>query len=182
MWSDLGRGDGAPLRRLIADPTFAEIVGVDVSHRALEVAARRIRMESMPDRQRDRISLLQSSLTYRDDRLGGFDAAVLMEVIEHVDPYRLEALQRNVFGHARPNTVVVTTPNAEYNVRYPDLPADGFRHRDHRFEWSRVQFREWADAAAITHGYDVQYRSIGPVDPQLGSPTQLALFGRTDSA
>jgi hypothetical protein len=92
----------------------------------------------MTDAARARLSLFQSSLTYRDDRLAGLDAAVLMEVIEHVDPWRLPALEQAVFGHSAPRTVIVTTPNVEYNARYPTLPVGATRHRDHRFEWSRT--------------------------------------------
>ncbi len=139
--------------RLIDDPTFLEILGVDVSHRALEIAARRLNFDRMPDSKRARIELLQSSATYRDDRLSGKDAVVLMEVIEHVDDPRLPALVRSVFVHARPTSVVVTTPNVEHNVRYEFLAAGAMRHRDHRFEWTRAQFRAWADEVAGAHGY-----------------------------
>lgn len=173
---DLGCGDGALLRELLADPAFTEVVGVDVSTRALTVAARRLRLDQLPRHQRDRVRLIQSSLTYRDARLAGFDAAVLMEVVEHVDPPRLAAVARTVFGHARPRTVVVTTPNAEYNPRYPGLPPGATRHPDHRFEWSRAQFRAWGDAVAADYGYAVRYAPVGPEDPQVGPPTQLAVF------
>jgi 3' terminal RNA ribose 2'-O-methyltransferase Hen1 len=173
---DLGCGEGALLRELSADPGFREVLGVDVAHRALEIAARRLALEHMPDRQRERLTLIQSSLTYRDERLRGYDAVVLMEVIEHVDPPRLGALASTVFGHARPGTVVVTTPNVEYNVRYPDLPAGAMRHRDHRFEWTRAEFRAWAAAVSSAHGYRVRHLPVGPEDPELGSSTQLAVF------
>ena len=122
------------------------------------------------------MELVQSSLTYRDARLSGYDAVVLMEVIEHLDPPRLPALERTVFGHARPATVVVTTPNVEHNVRYPDLPAGAMRHGDHRFEWTRAEFRTWADGVALRHGYAVRYEPVGPDDPEAGPPTQLAVF------
>jgi 3' terminal RNA ribose 2'-O-methyltransferase Hen1 len=173
---DLGCGEGALIRLLLADPAFSDVLGVDVSHRALEIAARRLRLERMADRQRERVRLLQSSLTYRDERIAGFDAVVLMEVIEHVDPARLPALERTVFAHARPSTVVVTTPNVEHNVRFPGLPAGAMRHRDHRFEWTRAQFRGWADRVAAAHGYRVRYRPVGSDDPAVGPPTQMALF------
>jgi 3' terminal RNA ribose 2'-O-methyltransferase Hen1 len=177
---DLGCGEGALIRLLLADPAFTQILGVDVSHRALQIAARRLRLEQLPERQRGRVALLQSSLTYRDARLAGFDAAVLMEVIEHLDPPRLPALERTVFGHARPATVVVTTPNVEHNIRYAELPAGTMRHRDHRFEWTRDQFRAWAGAAASRHGYAVRHIPVGPDDPEVGPPTQLAVFTRID--
>ena len=176
---DLGCGEGALLRELVRNPAFSKVVGVDVSHRALELAERRLGLERMPDSQRARLQLLQSSATYRDDRLAGHDAVVLMEVVEHVDPARLPALVRTVFGAARPTSVVVTTPNAEYNVRYPHLPAGTMRHRDHRFEWTRAEFRAWADALAAAHGYGVRYLPVGDDDIEVGPPTQMAVFRRT---
>ena len=175
---DLGCGEGALLRELVPDPAFSRILGVDVSHRALGLAARRLHLDRLPDTQRARLELIQSSVTYRDDRLTGHDAVVLMEVIEHVDPTRLPALQRNVFGSARPTSVLVTTPNAEHNVRYEFLPAGTMRHRDHRFEWTRRQFRAWAEETAAAHGYTVRYLPVGDDDPEVGPPTQMAVFRR----
>jgi 3' terminal RNA ribose 2'-O-methyltransferase Hen1 len=173
---DMGCGEGALIRLLLDDASFTEVLGVDVSARALQVAARRLGLDRLPERQRQRVRLVQSSLTYRDARVAGFDAMVLMEVVEHVDPPRLDALERTVFGHARPGTVLVTTPNAEHNVRYPDLPAGTMRHRDHRFEWTREQFRSWADSAASRYGYRVRYLPVGADDPDVGPPTQMAVF------
>jgi 3' terminal RNA ribose 2'-O-methyltransferase Hen1 len=171
---DLGCGGGALLSALMADRRFTEIVGTDVSSRALEIAERRLRLSRLPERQRGRITLWQSALTYRDDRLRGYDAAVLMEVVEHLDPPRLPALVAAVFGHARPGAVVVTTPNVEYNVNYPDLT--GLRHSDHRFEWTRAEFQSWASSVASAHGYTVSFRGVGLSTDAEGAPTQLALF------
>ncbi|MGQ0631111.1 MAG: 3' terminal RNA ribose 2'-O-methyltransferase Hen1 [Sporichthyaceae bacterium] len=175
---DLGCGDGKLLRVLMADPRFTTIVGVDVSHRALEIATRRMHLERMPDSQRARVEMLQSSATYRDDRLAGHDALVLMEVIEHIDLPRLPALVRSVFGHARPISVVVTTPNVEHNVRFEFLPAGAMRHGDHRFEWTRDEFRAWADTVAADHGYAVRFLPVGADDAEVGPPTQMAVFRR----
>lgn len=175
---DLGCGEGGLLQRLLDDAAFTRIVGLDVSHRSLEVAARRLRLDRLPERKRARIELLHGSLTYRDRRLGGFDAATLVEVIEHLDPERLAAFEWNVFGAARPGTVVVTTPNVEYNARFDSLPAGRFRHRDHRFEWTRDQFRGWAGTVVERHGYAVRFVPIGPEDAEVGSPTQMAVFSR----
>lgn len=175
---DLGCGGGALLRDLLADVRFTEIVGVDVSTRALEVAERNLHLDRLPERARERITLRQSALTYTDAALAGYDAAVLMEVVEHVEPDRLPALENAVFAVARPGTVVVTTPNVEYNVRYENLPPGAFRHGDHRFEWTRAQFRGWADGVAARHGYTVRYLPVGPEDAELGAPTQLAVFSR----
>ncbi|MFB9235483.1 3' terminal RNA ribose 2'-O-methyltransferase Hen1 [Plantactinospora siamensis] len=173
---DLGCGPGSLLRELLADRRFTEIVGADVSAASLRVAERRLRLDRLPDRQVGRITLVQSALTYHDDRLRGYDAAVLMEVIEHLDEVRLPALERAVFGHAKPGAVVVTTPNVEYNVRYEGLTGGRLRHPDHRFEWTRAQFAGWAERTAATYGYTVEFRPVGEPDPQVGPPTQLALF------
>ncbi|MEV6342170.1 3' terminal RNA ribose 2'-O-methyltransferase Hen1 [Actinoplanes sp. NPDC051851] len=171
---DLGCGGGALLTALLKEGRFTEIVGADVSSHALDIAARKLRLDRMPQRQRDRIRLIQTALTYRDDRLRGFDAAVLMEVIEHVDLPRLPALEASVFGYAQPSAVVVTTPNVEYNVHYEGLT--GMRHSDHRFEWTRAEFTAWAAAVAERYDYTVTVRGVGEPDETTGSPTQLALF------
>jgi len=175
---DLGCGEGKLLRRLLADPQFAEIVGMDVSSRALDAAERRLKLERLAPKQRERIRLLHSSLMYRDPRLAGFDAAVVMEVIEHMDPPRLRAFERVLFECARPGAVVLTTPNGEYNVRWPSLDAGRFRHPDHRFEWNRAAFQAWALGVASRFGYAVRFEPIGDEDPAVGAPTQMAVFTR----
>jgi 3' terminal RNA ribose 2'-O-methyltransferase Hen1 len=175
---DLGCGSGRLTAALLKQPAIDLVVGLDVSSRAVELAARRLHVDRMPPHQRDRVQLLHGSLTYRDRRLQGFDAAAVMEVVEHLDPSRLGSFERVLFGHARPATVVLTTPNVEYNVRFEDLPAGTLRHRDHRFEWTRPQFECWAGQAAGRHGYQVAFAGIGPDDPEAGSPTQMAVFSR----
>ncbi|HEU5425397.1 MAG TPA: 3' terminal RNA ribose 2'-O-methyltransferase Hen1 [Actinocrinis sp.] len=177
---DLGCGGGALLRALMHDRFFTEIIGVDVSARALQYATRSLHLDRQPEMVARRMTLKQGSLTYTDSTLKGYDAAVLMEVIEHVDPPRLGALEHAVFGAARPTAVIVTTPNAEYNVLYETLEAGRMRHRDHRFEWTRAQFTDWAQRVGATHGYTVEYRSVGDVDPVHGASTQMAVF--TDAA
>ena len=175
---DLGCADGKLLRRLLGEKRFERIVGLDVSLRSLKIAAERLKLDRLPEAQRQRIELLHGSLMYRDRRLDGFDAACLVEVIEHLDPPRLAAAERSVFGHARPGTVIVTTPNVEYNVRFETLPTGKLRHADHRFEWTREQFRAWADRIATEQGYTVSFAPIGPVDDEVGSPTQMGVFTR----
>ncbi|WP_261568381.1 3' terminal RNA ribose 2'-O-methyltransferase Hen1 [Frankia gtarii] len=179
---DLGCGEGLLARDLLAERTIEHVLAADVSARALRIAGRRLRVAELTDSQRARLTLIQSSLTYRDERLTGLDAAVLMEVVEHVDPARLGALEATVFGYAAPGMVIVTTPNVEYNVRFSTLPAGAMRHRDHRFEWSRAQLRAWADRVAAEHGYTVRHLPVGPDDPDVGPPTQLAVFNRTVAA
>jgi len=175
---DFGCGAGELTRDLLAEPGVQHVIAVDVSARALQIAARNLRLDRMPDHRRERLSIFASALTYRDDRLAGLDAAVLLEGIEHVDPGRLPALERVVFGFAAPATVIVTTPNAEYNPHFETLPAGALRHRDHRFEWTRAQFRAWAQHVADVHGYQVQFLPVGPEHPDAGPPTQLAVFTR----
>jgi 3' terminal RNA ribose 2'-O-methyltransferase Hen1 len=176
--ADLGCGEGALTAALLRDATFGQVVAVDVSARALRVAARRLHLDRMPH---GRLTLFQSSLTYRDQRLAGLDAAVLTEVIEHVEPERLAALERSVFGFAAPGTVVVTTPNREHNAEY-GMPEGALRHRDHRFEWTRSEFAGWASRVADRYGYAVRFLPVGP-EPEsgCGAPTQMAVFTRAST-
>lgn len=177
---DLGCGQGQLVQELLRDVRFTEVVGVDVSMRALTIASRRLKLDRMGERQASRVTLFQGSLAYTDNRLKGYDAAVLSEVVEHLDLPRLPALEYSVFGHARPRTVLVTTPNVEYNVRWETLPAGHVRHGDHRFEWTREEFRTWAASVAERHGYDVEFVAVGPDDPEVGPPTQMAVFHRDE--
>ncbi|MDB5307953.1 MAG: hypothetical protein JWO38_2155 [Gemmataceae bacterium] len=175
---DLGCGEGKLLRLLAGEPQFAEVVGLDVSARSLEIAKHRLDRLRLPPDRRDRVKLLHGAMTYRDARIEGFDAAAVVEVIEHLDPPRLGAFERVLFGCARPGRVVLTTPNREYNVRFENLPAGKFRHADHRFEWTRAEFRAWAEAVAAEYGYAVQIEPLGGVDAEVGAPSQMGVFTR----
>lgn len=175
---DLGCGEGKLLRELLADRQFTEILGMDVSIRSLEIAHRRLKLDRLPPVQRERIRLVHGALTYRDERLANFDAAAIVEVIEHLDPHRLAAFERVVFEHAQPRTVVLTTPNREYNIVWETLPTGAMRHGDHRFEWSRAEFQTWADGVAQRFDYTVRYLPVGPEVPQVGPPSQMAVFER----
>ena len=174
---DLGCSHGNLLRRLLEDKFFEKIVGLDVSHRA-EIASERLGLDRLPERQRQRIELLHGSIIYRDQRIAGFDAAAVVEVIEHLDEPRLASFERVLFEFARPTTIVVTTPNVEYNVRFETLPAGQFRHKDHRFEWTRRQFQDWANGVAGRFGYGVRFLPVGPEDSEVGPPTQMGVFSR----
>lgn len=176
---DLGCGEGKLIRELLKDRQFEEILGLDVSVRTLEVAARRLKLERLPDHQVNRVKLIHGSLMYRDKRLEGFDAASVVEVVEHLDPPRLKAFERVLFEFASPRIVVLTTPNREYNVTWETLPAGQFRHADHRFEWSRQEFRDWATGIAARFGYSVRFLPVGPDHPDYGSPTQMGVFIRS---
>jgi 3' terminal RNA ribose 2'-O-methyltransferase Hen1 len=173
---DLGCGEGRLLSLLLADSSFTEITGVDVAPRVLERAADRLRLKSLPPRKRERIKLLQGSLMYRDARLHGYDAAAVVEVVEHLDTPRLAAFERVLFQHARPTTVVMTTPNREYNAKFETMPAGAMRHKDHRFEWTRSEFQSWANRVSSQHKYSVSFLPVGEEDTALGPPTQMAIF------
>lgn len=175
---DLGCGEGKLIQRLLGEKQIESILGLDVSIRSLEVAERRLRLERLPKALARRVRLVQGALTYRDKRLEGFDAAAVVEVIEHLDPPRLSAFERVLFEFARPKTVVLTTPNREYNVKWESLPAGKFRHGDHRFEWTRAEFQGWADRVATRHGFRVRFAAVGDVDEAVGPPTQMGVFDR----
>lgn len=178
---DLGCGEGKLLRQLLQDRQFEKIVGMDVSILALEIAQKRLKLERLPDKQAERLKLIHGSLTYRDKRLEGFDAAAVVEVIEHLDVPRLKAFERILFDFTRSQTILITTPNAEYNLIWETLPAGQFRHADHRFEWTRTEFQEWATQMAELYGYSVRFVTIGPVDTNVGSPTQMGVFVRNST-
>ncbi|MEO1393255.1 MAG: 3' terminal RNA ribose 2'-O-methyltransferase Hen1 [Cyanobacteria bacterium J06634_5] len=173
---DLGCGEGELLQRLFADKSFERLTGVEVSYKALEQAKKRLRLNELPVHQSDCIHLMQGSLTYRDDRLQGYDAATVIEVIEHMDPDRLPAFERVLFEYIQPPVVIVTTPNSEFNVMFPTLTPGAMRHLDHRFEWTREEFQDWAKGIAKRHRYDVSFQNIGFEDSEVGSPTQMGVF------
>ena len=175
---DVGCGEGRLLARLLEQRQFGKLLGIDVSCVSLERAAERLKLERLPPLKRARIDLQQGSLTYRDRRMEGFDAACAVEVIEHIDASRLPAFERTLFEFARPGVVLVTTPNAEYNARFENLPAGRFRHRDHRFEWTRAEFSQWARRVCDRYGYQVEFHPIGEIDAELGAPTQMGVFAR----
>ena len=175
---DLGCGEGKLLRLLATDARFTDVVGLDASTRSLEIAQQRLGRLRLPDNLRERVKLLHGALTYRDARIEGFDAAAVVEVIEHLDPSRLAAFERVLFGCARPGLVVLTTPNREYNVMFEGLPAGKFRHADHRFEWTRAEFAAWCAGVCSRAGYAVRLAPLGDEDPALGGPSQMAVFTR----
>lgn len=173
---DLGCGEGRLLKRLLDERQFIEIVGVDVSYDALEEAAERLRLDRMSPDQRERITLLHGSLLRHNARLQGYDAAVLVEVIEHLELAQLADFERAVFGFARPALIIITTPNAEYNVKLEGLPSGTFRDFDHRFEWTRAQFQGWAESVCARYGYTARFLPLGVEDAQVGAPSQMGVF------
>ena len=170
---DLGCGEGKLVRRLIKVRGIERIVGMDVSYYEVEKAIRKLNLEDAGPRMRERVEILHGSLMYRDERLHGFDVCTVVEVIEHLDPGRLSAFEKVVFKHAAPRTVLLSTPNREYN---PVYELDRLRHADHRFEWTREEFEEWANRVAAAHGYTVTFEGIGEAHETYGAPSQLAVF------
>ncbi|MCR9152496.1 MAG: 3' terminal RNA ribose 2'-O-methyltransferase Hen1 [Bacteroidetes bacterium] len=173
---DLGCGEGKLIRMLLKEKQFSEISGMDVSYQALMRCKDRLHWDDMAPRQRERINLFQGALTYKDRRLEGFDAAAIVEVIEHLDENRLKSFERVVFESAKPKTVVLTTPNGEYNVLFESMEAGTMRHTDHRFEWSRTEFETWGKRIAKNNNYKVQFFPIGEEDDKVGAPSQMAVF------
>ncbi len=174
---DLGCGEGKVLTLLLREKQFKEIVGMDVSLAWLDRAERRLKLDRLPPSQAERIRLIHGSLVYRDRRLEGFDAAAIVEVVEHLDPERLVAFERCVFESARPRTVVLTTPNREHNAVF-GMEAGAVRHSDHRFEWDRAEFQAWCARVAGAHGYSFEIRPVGPEHEEHGPPSQMAVFTR----
>lgn len=175
---DLGCGEGKLLRLLLPEKQFEELLGMDVSYRSLEIAKDKLRLDKLPPKKHERIKLIQGSLTYRDKRIEGFEAATLVEVIEHLDEPRLASLEKTVFEYASPGMVIITTPNAEYNIKFKNFHEGQMRHSDHRFEWTRVQFEEWGDRIAEKFNYDVIYKPVGEEDAEVGALSQMAIFSK----
>ena len=169
---DLGCGEGKLLTLLVKEAQFTQITGVDVSTRSLAKAAAWLGDQT-------HLTLLQSSLVYRDPKLTGFDAAVIVEVVEHLEPFQLAAFEENVFGYARSKTVILTTPNRDYNALF-GMAEGEVRHPDHRFEWTRGEFGAWARKVAKRYGYGLELRPISteslPETQEVGAPTQAGVF------
>jgi 3' terminal RNA ribose 2'-O-methyltransferase Hen1 len=177
---DLGCGEGKLIRMLLKEKQFENITGMDVSYQELTRCKEKLHWEEMAPKQKERINLFQGALTYRDKRLQGFDAAAVVEVIEHLDENRLKSFERVVFGGAKPGTVILTTPNREYNVLFENMEADAMRHTDHRFEWTRKEFETWANQVAEANNYKVQFLPVGEEDIKVGAPSQMAVFKHGD--
>jgi 3' terminal RNA ribose 2'-O-methyltransferase Hen1 len=173
---DLGCGEGKLIRQLIKNKQFTEIVGMDISYNELLKAKERLHFDEMAPKQQERIKLFQGSLTYKDNRLEGFDAAAIVEVIEHLDLNRLKAFERVVFEFAKPKTAILTTPNQEYNIIWNSLAREEMRHDDHRFEWNRDEFNKWATTVAEKYNYSVEHLTVGDEMESIGAPSQMAIF------
>ena len=176
---DLGCGDGALLLRLAQEPAVRRIVGMDLSADAL--ARLRAKTELMPAAVCEKVELVHGSIAQPPVSLAGFDAAVLVETIEHVDPDRLSLIERSVFQEMRPATVVITTPNSDFNPLL-GVPAHRFRHPDHRFEWGREKFRSWMEGVARRNDYVFSCHDVAGAHPVHGGATQMAILTRLRDA
>ena len=175
--ADIGCAEGKLTARLVKERAIASVLALDASSRALDLA--QARLDRLPETVRAKATLAHGALGYRDRRLDGIDAALLIEVIEHLDPERIPLAMRALFA-SRPRLVVLTTPNREHNVLY-GLDEGAMRHPDHRFEWTRAEFGEWAGALGAEQGYAVAFGAVGDEDETHGPPTQMAVLRRTDA-
>ena len=173
---DLGCGEGRLTSLLLNEPQIKKVTACDVSVRVLEKAAQCLNLDRMPSYRKNKLTLMQASLTYKDKRFEGFDCACVVEVIEHIEPMRIPAFERAVFEFASPKTVILTTPNKEYNVNYESMQENDLRYGDHRFEWTRAEFRSWTEHICERFGYSCELRGIGDNDEQYGTPTQMGVF------
>lgn len=173
---DLGCGEGKLLRLLLAEKQFEQVLGMDISYKSLQIAKDKLKIDRLAPKQQQRIQLIQGSLNYKDKRIAGFEGAALVEVIEHLDEPRLTSLEKVVFEFARPQFLVVTTPNAEYNIKFANHEEGKMRHADHRFEWTRKQFEDWGNSITNRYKYDVRFKPIGEADDEVGALSQMAAF------
>lgn len=173
---DIGCGSGDFIRLIENDRAFSEVIGMDVSSKVLQIAEKRLHLDRRNAWQSPKISLIHGSLAYKDSRLKGLDAVLMFEVIEHIDAIKLPVVEYNIFEFLTPGYVMVSTPNKEYNQLFPSLEKNALRHRDHRFEWTRDEFRQWAGAVTAKYPYEVDFFQVGPRDDNLGAPTQMAVF------
>ncbi|MBI1264263.1 MAG: methyltransferase [Alphaproteobacteria bacterium] len=176
--ADLGCGDGDFLIRLAADPDIDHITGVEISRARLDALAARL-AEGGPQAQA-RVTLRHDSLIEAGRWIGEADCVVMVEVIEHLSPAELVRLERRILHEARPPALILTTPNAEYNGRL-GVPAHRFRHPEHRFEWTRSEFRGWARRVAGRAGYGAGFQDMGGVDPEIGGASQMAILIRYEA-
>ena len=173
---DMGCGECRLTSLLLVEPQIKKITACDVSASTLEKAAQKLHLDRMNPHKKEKLTLMQASLTYRDKRFEGFDCACVVEVIEHIEPMRIPAFERSVFEFAAPKTVILTTPNREYNENYKTMQENALRHGDHRFEWTRAEFRAWTEHICEKFGYTCEIIGIGDIDEKLGTPTQMGVF------
>ncbi|KAK6118277.1 hypothetical protein DH2020_047950 [Rehmannia glutinosa] len=201
---DFGCGSGSLLDSLLSYPTSLEkIVGVDISQRSLAKAAKSLHSKlnalvdsKEPSSKIKSAVLYDGSITKFDSRLHGFDIATCLEVIEHMEEEDACLFGGIVLSSFCPRILIVSTPNYEYNVILQRNTPHGqeddpdeknqsqsckFRNHDHKFEWTRAQFEDWATDLATRHNYNVEFSGVGgAVDVEPGFASQIAIFRRRD--
>lgn len=175
---DLGCGEGKLIRHLMKETQFTQITGLDVTYQSLLRAKERLYFDHLSPKIKERIQLLHGSLMYKDERLLKHDAAALVEVIEHIELDRLDTFEKIVFDYLQLKTIIISTPNAEYNAVYEFLEDGNYRHDDHRFEWTRAEFKQWCNSIAETYNYEYIISFIGDENEEHGTPSQMAIFNK----
>ncbi|KAK4795886.1 hypothetical protein SAY86_028212 [Trapa natans] len=193
---DFGCGSGSLLESLLDYATGLEkIVGVDISVKSLIRAAKVLHSKLSKDSSTIKSAVLyDGSIIELDSRLCGFDMGTCLEVIEHMQEEQAHLFGDIVLGSFRPKTLIVSTPNYEYNVilrgsSAPNQEEDAdeksqaggqsfkFRNHDHKFEWTRRQFESWASKLATKHNYMVEFSGVGGShDIEPGFASQIAVF------
>lgn len=180
---DLGCGEGRLLERLVRIAPDMRVVGIEPSAREIERA--RKRLSNNPGKNLDpRVEFVHGSAMYGDERFKDFDAAILSEVIEHVDEDRLSLLARSVFGIMAPRRVVITTPNGDYNRVFGLRPGE-FRHADHRFEWTLAECQAWVVGVTAAYPYEAEITPVGgrnaDADEGHGEVSHYIVFTKKDT-
>ncbi|WP_310831561.1 3' terminal RNA ribose 2'-O-methyltransferase Hen1 [Paenibacillus pedocola] len=171
---DFGSGEGKLSAKLSSVPGVREIKAVEPS------AASQLRAMDRFAKLADKPGIIvpdpvTGSLFYFDESLRGKDVMILCEVIEHIDEYRLARVMENIFAEYAPKTLIVTTPNKDYNAVY-EMEQEELRHGDHRFEWGRKAFSVWCARWTETFDYTAELTGIGEGSVEFGYPTQMAIF------
>ncbi|KAF9151625.1 Small RNA 2'-O-methyltransferase [Mortierella sp. AD010] len=195
---DYGCGEGALLSFLIWETTgdypITRLAGVDILHERLKMAEDACQPQDFELGTNLRVNdlsieLYRGSVAEADQRLLGYDALACLEVVEHLDPEVLEKFWGVVLGTLKPKLVIVSTPNAEFNIYFPQLkygtPETIFRNDDHRFEWTRQEFEDWCRPAAEEYGYTVSFTGVGTLahtDPAVGFCSQFAIFKMNENS
>ncbi|WP_342431763.1 3' terminal RNA ribose 2'-O-methyltransferase Hen1 [Neobacillus sp. FSL H8-0543] len=174
---DLGAGEGKLSVQFGFIDGVKEILSIEPSSKSRVKAIKRFQEENDKERYIEPKSLA-GSLYYFDERLQNKDIIVLCEVIEHIDEHRLPNIFKTIVNDYRPRILIVTTPNQEYNVVYE--MDDEMRHDDHRFEWTRAEFREKCEQWTKDSSYQVSFQGIGEEIESYGQPTQMAIFRREE--
>ncbi|MDN4617361.1 3' terminal RNA ribose 2'-O-methyltransferase Hen1 [Paenibacillus sp. PsM32] len=174
---DFGAGEGKLSVRLGQIEGVEQVWAVEPSMQSqLRAIDRFAKLEGRTD---DVIPVITTgSLFYRDERWIDQDVIILCEVIEHINEVRLPQVIHTLFTDYRPQTLIITTPNREYNEVY-DMDTEEIRHADHRFEWTRAEFEQYCTQWIQNRPYTFTISGIGEKHEQYGQPTQMVVFHRT---